>query len=103
MHDAVERHAELVAALRRAVFDSAAETDSAARAAAGAGDPLPDLWGPYVATVRDHSYRVTDGDVAALTAAGASQEEIFEITVAAATGAALQRLDAGLRALRKAT
>jgi hypothetical protein len=102
MHDAVDRHADLVAALRRAVFDSAAETDPGTRAAAGAGGPVPDPWGPYVSTVRDRSYRVTDGDVAALTAAGASQEEIFEITVAAATGAALQRLDAGLRALREA-
>jgi alkylhydroperoxidase family enzyme len=51
--------------------------------------------------VRDASYRITDGDVAALEAAGHSQEEIFEITVAAATGAALHRLDRALAALGK--
>jgi hypothetical protein len=42
---------------------------------------------------------VTDEDIAALKAAGRTEEEIFEISVAVATGAALQRLDAGLRAL----
>jgi hypothetical protein len=103
MQDALDRHAELVAALRRAVFESAAETDRSTRAAAGSGEGVPDPWTPYVAQVRDSSYRITDADVSALIAAGNSEEQIFEITVAAATGAALQRLDAGLRALREAT
>jgi alkylhydroperoxidase family enzyme len=102
MQDAGERHADLVAALRRAVFESPAETAPGTRAAAGSGAPVPDPWAAYVAKVRDSSYRITDADVAALTAAGCSEEQIFEITVAAATGAALQRLDAGLRALREA-
>ena len=101
MDDAVARHADLVAALRRAVFESAGETDPAIRQAAGAGNPLPDPWGSYADKVRDHSYRVSDADIAALKAAGRSEEEIFEITVAVATGAALRRLDAGLRAVRE--
>ncbi len=100
MQDAGERHADLVAALRRAVFESPAETSAATRAAAGSGDPVPEPWTPYVAKVRDASYRITDSDVATLRAAGCSEEQIFEITVAAATGAALERLDAGLTALR---
>jgi alkylhydroperoxidase family enzyme len=66
----------------------------------GAGDPVPEPWDSYAEKVRSHSYRITDVDVAALRAAGRSEEEIFEVTVAAATGAALRRLDAGLAALR---
>ena len=100
MNEALARHADRVAALRQAVFAAEAVTEPALRQAAGRGDPLPDPWGPYAAKVRDESYRVTDADVAALKAAGCSEEAIFEITVAVATGAALRRLDAGLRAVR---
>ena len=100
MDEALARHADRVAALRRAVFESPGETAPATRRAAGGGDPLPDPWGPYVDKVRSHSYRVTDADVAALKASGRTEEEIFEITVAASVGAALRSLDAGLRAVR---
>lgn len=54
----------------------------------------------YVDTVRRHAYRVTDGQVAALRAAGLSEDDIFELTVAAAVGAGLERLDAGMNALQ---
>src|SRR5438309_203910 len=101
MDEAVVRHADLVAALSRAVFESAAETEPALRRGVGAGSSVADPWGPYAEKVRDHSYRITDADVTALKAAGRSEEEIFEITVAAATGAALHGLKAGLRALRE--
>jgi alkylhydroperoxidase/carboxymuconolactone decarboxylase family protein YurZ len=40
--------------------------------------------------------------VAALLEDGASEDEVFEMTVAAAFGAARERFDAGLRALREA-
>jgi alkylhydroperoxidase family enzyme len=50
--------------------------------------------------VAHHAYRVTDADVAALRQAGHSDDSLFEITVAAAVGAALHRLDRGLAALR---
>lgn len=103
MDEALARHAGLVAAVRRAVFEDPAETEPALRRGAGAGSPLADPWGTYAEKVRDHSYRITDADMAALKAAGRTEEEIFEITVAAATGAALQRLEAGLRALREGT
>ena len=53
----------------------------------------------YLEKVRLHAYRVTDGDVEALKAAGLSEDEIFEATVAAAVGAGLARFDAGLRTL----
>ncbi len=100
MNDPVTRHAHLVAELRRAVFESPGKTDPRIRRAAASGDPLPEPWGAYAELVRDHSYRITDADIAALKAAGRTEEEIFEITISVATGAALHRLDTGLRALR---
>ena len=93
------RHADLVAALREAVFDGAGEVDPAVRRAAGSGTDVPDVWSTYVSKVRDASYRITDADVAALKSAGCTEEEIFEMTVAAATGASLHRFDLGLRAM----
>jgi alkylhydroperoxidase family enzyme len=48
----------------------------------------------YLEKVHLHAYRVTDEDVAALKAAGISEDEIFEQTVAAAIAEGLRRLDA---------
>jgi alkylhydroperoxidase family enzyme len=49
---------------------------------------------PYLAKVRTAAYKVTDADVDALKAAGVSEDEIFEQTVAAAISEGLRRLDA---------
>jgi hypothetical protein len=97
---AADRHGDRVAALRRAVFDSDAVSDRATRAAAAAGGELPAPLASYLTKVREASYRITDADIAALRTAGHSEEEIFELTVAAALGAALRSRDAGMRALR---
>jgi hypothetical protein len=99
VNEALARHADVVTALRTAVFESRGETEPAFRRAAGGGGALPEPWASYAEKVRDRSYQVTDADIAVLKAAGRSEEEIFEVTVAAATGAALRRLDAGLRAV----
>ena len=53
----------------------------------------------YLETVRRHAYRVSDEQVAELRAVGLSEDEIYELTVAAAVSAGLERLEAGLRAL----
>lgn len=99
---AVHRHEDEISALRWAALESPAVTDPAARAAAFKNDALPSPLGQYVAKVHGESYRITDGEVEALLAAGYSQDAVFEMTVAAALGAAIQRLEAGLRALREA-
>jgi alkylhydroperoxidase family enzyme len=65
-----------------------------------AGGDLPKGLVGYVDTVARHAYKVTDADVAALQQAGQSDDSLFEITVAAAVGAALHRLDRGMAALR---
>jgi len=49
----------------------------------------------YSALVREASYRITDEDIAGLTTAGHSEDDIFELTVAAAVEAALRSYDAG--------
>ena len=97
---ATDRHAARVAGLRRAVFDSPGVCDPAERAAAASGDAVPPPLEAYVAKVRGAAYRITDADVAALKAAGCSEEKIFEVTVAAAVGTALRGLAAGLDAMR---
>jgi hypothetical protein len=85
-----------LAALRAAVLDGPGVTAPSVRQAAASG-AAPGPWTEYVNAVRDSSYRVSEEDIAALKADGLGEEEIFEVTVAAAVGAALARLDAGLR------
>jgi alkylhydroperoxidase family enzyme len=53
----------------------------------------------YLEKVRTRPYAVTDADVAALKAAGLSEDEIFEQTVAVAIAEGLRRLEAAERVL----
>jgi alkylhydroperoxidase family enzyme len=62
-------------------------------------DPAPPTMEAYLAKVRDRAWTVTDADVDALTAAGLSEDEIFEQTVAAAVREGLRRLDAAERVI----
>ena len=61
---------------------------------------VPQALSRYVDTVARHAYQVTDADVAGLKEAGYSDDAVFEITVAAAVGAAMHRLNRGMAALR---
>jgi hypothetical protein len=61
--------------------------------------PAPDDMAPYLAKVHECAYDVTDADVEQLLAAGHSQDEVFEQTVAAAIGEGLRRLDAATRVI----
>lgn len=62
--------------LRRAAFDNT-----------GLDEPMATL----VDKVAHHSYRVTDGDVAAARVAGLSEDQIFEVVVCAAVGQATRQ------------
>jgi hypothetical protein len=64
-----------------------------------AAPPAPAVLTAYLHKVRSRAYTVTDGDVAALTDAGVSEDEIFQHTVAVAAAEGLRRLDAGLEAI----
>jgi alkylhydroperoxidase family enzyme len=59
----------------------------------------PPVAGPYLDRVRRDAYKVTDADIEELKAAGLSEDEIFEQTVAVAVAAGLERLDAALGVL----
>jgi hypothetical protein len=89
-------------ALRASVLDAPGAIDRVARAAVLGGDVTDARYQSYVDKVREASYRVTEADFAAMTATGLSEDAIFEITVAAAVGAAGRRLDAALRAMAAA-
>ena len=47
----------------------------------------------YLRKVHERAHTITDADVDALRAAGCSEDEIFEQTVAAAVAEGLRRLD----------
>ena len=59
----------------------------------------PAAMATYLEKVRLHAYRVTDADVEALRASF-TEDEVFEHTISAAVSAGLERLEAGLKALR---
>jgi hypothetical protein len=99
---AAAKYSGLISALRQAVLENPARTDSALRQSAATGEALAEPWLSYTAKVRDESWAMTDSDVDDLRAAGHNEDEIFEMTVAAAVGASLRALDAGLQALHDA-
>jgi alkylhydroperoxidase family enzyme len=79
-------------ALRRALLQ---------RARTGTGEaPEPLL--AFADKIAGQPWTVTDEDFLRLRAAGYSEDQIFEVVLAAALGAGLQRFDAGLRALKNA-
>jgi len=94
------RYANFKQELVAAVLDSRGETPPELRRAALQHAPIPGPLAGYVDKVRRHAYQVTDADVAALQQAGHSDDNLFEVTVAAAVGAALYRLERGLAAVR---
>ncbi len=61
---------------------------------------LPEMLEPYVDKIARHAYKVTDADVNDLRDAGYSEDVIFELTVSAALGAGIARLETGMAALK---
>ncbi|MYW91207.1 hypothetical protein G3I59_11475 [Amycolatopsis rubida] len=92
------KHEDPVENMRYSVFTAPAVTDQALRTAAASGDGLPAPLRPFAAKVRDASDRLTDADFAELTTKY-QEDEVYEITVAAAVCAALRSFDAGQRKL----
>lgn len=70
---------------RRAAFANAGVAPEAARA--------------LIDKVANHAYKVTDEDVAAAKAAGLTEDQVFELVVCAALGAAKRQHEAALAAL----
>ncbi|MFL5589577.1 MAG: hypothetical protein ACJ8DI_18275 [Ktedonobacteraceae bacterium] len=106
------RYATHTQALIDAVLNSPGETDPGLRHAVEAqsaqlsgcpsqhGGHVPQELVPYIKKVALHAYRITDKDFEALRGVGYSEDEIFELTLSAALGAGMARLECGLAALR---
>jgi hypothetical protein len=94
------RLAKALATLEARLRSGPGELSPQTRAAAIDGDPLPaPLAQQYVETIRRHAYKLTDRRLEELGQAGWTDGQVFELTVAAAFGAAKRRLHAGLAAL----
>jgi alkylhydroperoxidase family enzyme len=97
---ASDQLAALLAATRQAVLDGAGSTDATVRREVASGRPPSEL-AELVQKIRDRAYTVTDDDVNRLRARY-SEDQLFELIVAAALGAAGDRVNAALDAVRRA-
>lgn len=94
-----DRHGKNMERLTRRVLASPGELDPEIRTAIAAGKDVPPALAAYIEKVDKHAYKITDEDIQALLEAGYTEDQIFEATVAAALGAGMKRLRAGLVAL----
>jgi alkylhydroperoxidase/carboxymuconolactone decarboxylase family protein YurZ len=99
MVEIAQLHRELVARVLEGNGHAAPELRRAAFDDAGLSEPIRSL----IEKVANHAYRVTDEDVAAVRAAGLSEDQIFEIVVCAAVGQASRQYAGALAALASAT
>jgi alkylhydroperoxidase family enzyme len=101
----VARHTEAMERVAEAILETPGDAETGLRAqvaayAAGREDAaLPEELRPYVDKVAKNAYKVVDADIDRLRQAGYSDDAIFELTLAAALGAARSRLDVGLKAM----
>jgi hypothetical protein len=99
MSDITRLHRELVAR----VLDGAGTAPPELRRAAFDNSGLDEPIRPLVDKVARHAPLVTDKDVAAVRAAGLSEDQIFEIVVCAAVGQATRQYESARAALAAAT
>jgi len=96
----LDRFAPLREATAAAILESTGAVPADVRRAIAAGKPPDDL-AALVQKIRSRAYTVTDQDVDALKGRY-TPDQLFEIIVAAAFGAAAERLAAARRALEDA-
>ena len=99
MVEVVQLHRELVARVLEGNGNAAPELRRAAFENAGLGEPIRTL----IDKVANHAYRITDEDVAAVRAAGLTEDQVFEIMICAAVGQASRQYTSALAALAGAT
>ena len=99
MSDITELHCALIARVLEGDGTAPRELRRAAFENAGLGEPIATL----IDRVAYHADSVTDEDVAAVRAAGLTEDQIFEIVVCAAIGQASRQYKSGLAALASAT
>jgi hypothetical protein len=99
MVEIAQLHRELVARVLEGNGKAVPELRRAAFENAGLGEPIRTL----IDKVANHAYRITDEDVAAVRAAGLTEDQVFEIVICAAVGQASRQYTSGLAALASAT
>jgi alkylhydroperoxidase family enzyme len=99
MSDIAELHRALIARVLNGDGKAPPEMRRAAFDNAGLDEPMRTL----IEKVAHHADTVTDDDVAAVRAAGLSEDQIFEIVVCAAIGQASRQYKNGLAALASTT
>ena len=87
------------AAVIARVLDGPGRSSTAARRAAFNNAGVDERARALIETVARNAWKVTDADVAAAKANGVSEDELFELIVAAALGQATRQRDAALAAL----
>ena len=109
---ASDSHAEYAQRLLAAVLTSDGDTDPSVRQAVESlsaqiggrltiqTETIPPELISYIKKIALHAYKTTDEDIYALRNAGYSEDAIFEITLSAALGAGMARLERGLAALK---
>ena len=85
--------------LRQAIEERAAALGGRIQVSGSVG-PIPADLSRFVDRVAVDAWRVSSEEVAALLEAGYTEDEVFEITVSAAMGAACGRLERGMAAVR---
>ncbi len=95
-----DRFVHLRNATKAAVLDGNGQTPSELRRAAAKGEVPPNL-ASLVQKIRSRAHTVTDADIDLLRAQY-SDDQLFELIVAATLGAVSERLAAALRALEEA-
>lgn len=95
-----DRLAQLLAATRDAVIDGAGSTHATVRRQVASGEPPSDL-AVLVQKIRSRAYTVTNDDVDRLRGRY-TEDQLFELIVAAAVGAAEERLNAAMDAVGRA-
>lgn len=94
------RYADQVNDLEARALQGDGALDPDVRMAAFQGRAMPEPLKAYVEKVRKHAYKVIDRDVEEMRAAGYSDDQLFELTIATALGEGRRKLDIGLKALR---
>jgi hypothetical protein len=85
------------------VLHGAGHTPAELRARAFSNEDLPPSLQALIGKVVTSPAQITDADFAAATASGFSEDQLFELVIAAAVGQSARLYDAGLAALAEAT
>jgi hypothetical protein len=108
-----DSHAAYTQHLIESILTSPGDTDPSVRRAVEAlsaqiggrstieTDTIPPDLVSYVKKIALQAYKTTEEDIDAIRNAGYSEDAIFEITLSAAIGAGMARLERGLAALKE--